>query len=193
MLTGIIDLSRLYTFIRNNKIVPHRSNDKEIYRPFKQIFLDLIQNVPQKTGWYHWVQVSGGFKSIYIGKSDSYTSYHLQKRIEEELAEEYVSLWGTIYDEIDVLNTFNEKYGYKDYNKGRHERAMKKKGVTHILWHSVNEKLPKETIKNIEGNLIRYFNPIANDKRIMPTDFDLELFKVISNNFNSLIKEIQDR
>ena len=73
MQTGFIDLSELYRYIRRNKIVPHRSHDKEIYRPFKQIFLELIKRVPQKTGWYHWVQVNGDFKSIYIGASSDKT------------------------------------------------------------------------------------------------------------------------
>jgi len=193
MQSGVIDLSELYRYIKKNKIVPHRSHDKEIYRPFKRIFLEIIKSVPHKTGWYHWVEINGTFKSIYIGKSDSNTSYHLKKRIEEELAEEYVALWGTVYDENIVLNTFNEKYGYKAYNKGRHERAMKKKGATHILWNSVSENLSKETIKNVENKLIKYFEPIANDKRKDPLVSDSELFEDVKNNFKVLIKKIRQK
>lgn len=193
MHSDIVDLSELYSFVRKNKIVPHRSKDGEIYRPFKRIFFKLIERVPKKTGWYHWVGVNNVFKSIYIGKSDGNTSYHLHRRIEEELAEEYVALWGTVYDENDVLDTFNEKYGYKAYNKGRHERAMKKMGVTHILWSSVNENLSKATIKNVEDKLIQHFNPIANEKRTVPSEADLELFESIKDNFQALINQVQKK
>ena len=70
METGIISLHEFYGYISKNKDIPHRLKDRNIYKPFKVLIDKSIRNVPEKTGWYFWLNMQNNTIPIYIGKSD---------------------------------------------------------------------------------------------------------------------------
>ncbi|MFA5802920.1 MAG: hypothetical protein WC911_10695 [Thermoleophilia bacterium] len=188
METGIIHLEELYHYIRQNRDIPHRTNDKNVYRPFKALIEKAVTNIPKKTGWYYWVDFGAVVRPVYIGKSDSSTTWNLYTRIEEELSEEYVALWATVHNEQEMLETFSRKYNNKYDNN--HKRALKKRGVTHILWVSVSNALDNHEIKSIEDKLIETFQPIANAKRNSATVGNIELFDKVKGQFTALIQTL---
>lgn len=188
METGIVCLDEMYSYIRKNPEVPHRTNDRDIYRPFKSIIEQAVKNVPKKTGWYYWVEVGERVRPVYIGKSDSSTSWNLYTRIEEELSEEYVALWATVHDEQKMLEIFSKKYNNKYDNN--HRRAVKKKGVTHILWAAVPHSLDNAEIKFIENKLIELFQPIANIQRRSVPFCNTDLHDKVKNQFTYLIQAL---
>jgi len=189
MESEIICLQELYSFIERHSDIPHRTKDKKTYKPFKILIEKSILNVPEKTGWYCWVDNRVSTKPVYIGKSDSNTTYNLYKRIEEELSEEYVALWATVYDEDETLYIFNSKYNNKYINNNL--RAVKKKGVTHVFWVSTDETLDKQEIETIETKLIQYYNPVANKQKKNCHHDESKLFKKVLNKFSSLLETLE--
>lgn len=183
-----MDLIELYNYVNQNKEIPHRSNDKTVYRPFKSLIEKSICDVPDKTGWYYWVDINGGSRSIYIGKSDSNTTYNLYKRIEEELSEEYLALWATVFDEQEMFDLFSSKYNHKYINN--HKRALKKKGVTHILWVACSDPLDKNEIDIIESNLIQHFKPEANQQKTSTDHRPSKLFNSVKTHFHVLLSDL---
>ncbi|MCJ8503142.1 hypothetical protein [Desulfatitalea alkaliphila] len=189
MISGILDLKRIHQYAKCNKEIPHRTNDKAIYRPLKSIIDDLVFYVPEISGWYFWVNANGLKQIIYVGKSDANTEWNLKKRIEEGISEGLEAFWGTHYDKQEVFETMLKKYNYKYENN--HKKALKKTGVTHIIWIGTRDNIASFDIKEIEKYLIFNLQPTANSqhkKKAQYTEFaDSEIVK---NQFEEIFEEI---
>lgn len=129
MKSGIVELENLYAFARKHPDVPHRSQDKNVYEPYRREVEGLIGNVPANAGWYMWFK-KGDVHAIYIGQSHEGKTSHLQARLREELLEEYVAIWSCVDPQAD--QTLARKYNDK-YNQSR---AWKKREADAIGWVS---------------------------------------------------------
>lgn len=189
MISGVLDLKRIHQYAKCNKEIPHRTNDKDVYKPLKSIIDDLIFCVPEISGWYFWVNANGLKQLIYVGKSDANTKWNLKKRIEEGISEGLEAFWGTHYDKQEVFETMFKKYNYKYENN--HKNALKKTSVTHIIWIGTRDNITSNDIKEIEKYLIYNLQPTANTQHKKKAQYtELVDSKIVKKRFEEIFEKL---
>ena len=158
MQSGNLSFNRLFDYIKQHKVIPHK--DEPVFNGFRDIYLQLVRNIADIPGWYAWVQKSDGKANIvYIGQSQSRKTAHLQARLKEEFLDEFVALWATIWDADEVVRTLDSKY------RGKYttpiKRASRKAGATNIVWFG-KRGLSDQELDVVEHALIAKYNPPAN-------------------------------
>ncbi|MFQ5356434.1 MAG: hypothetical protein ACE5DY_08130 [Mariprofundaceae bacterium] len=175
--SGVIDLNPLYAFVKKdgNQEIPHRSRDKDIYLPYKELVEELLSCVPCEAGWYVWYNQSLR-KAIYVGQSSKGKTSHLHSRIKEELLEEYTAFWLTV--DPDSSDIIREKYN----NKYSTARADKKTGSDLIMWVAYPAGKRGE-LDVVEQKLIKNLNPEANSDIRDYSDISCEIYGSVHNTF----------
>ncbi|MFC1513597.1 hypothetical protein ACFL5P_01175 [candidate division KSB1 bacterium] len=178
--SGIISLDILYNFVKvkNDKgeyrEIPHRTKDKEVYIPYRELVEKIVSSIPEDPGWYAWFK-KGTSKPNYIGVSSKGKTSDLKARIFEELKEEYVAFWFTV-DE-DCAEVLTQKYNRKYSQK----RAQKKSGSDAIIWVSYPEALSgkRGILDVVEQKLINEFDPDANEDKRDYSDIKIKEFLIV--------------
>jgi hypothetical protein len=123
------------------------------------------QTVPEKSGWYIWVKLTkDDFDRIYIGKSEIGKTAHLRKRIEDELIKEKMFLWPELNKKIHLRELSKAHPNRENMLQGHLDRALLKKGTTHIIWITKGVLITNKEIEKVEYGLISKFDPYANIK-----------------------------
>jgi len=156
---GAISLDLLYKFARANPDIPHRKGDQSTYKSYRELVQTLIANIPQEAGWYCWYKSKPAVLPIYIGQSKKGKTSSLYARIQEELLEEYVAIWGDVYDKEPMISRLSGKYAGKYITSIR--RAAQKTGAQRIVWVS-SDSITEGELDVVEQKLIAAFQPAAN-------------------------------
>ena len=163
--SGSIDLIDLLTYARSNPEIPHKKNDSEIFKPFQELYLFLVNNVPKIPGWYAWINYNIpdiDRRLIYVGQSQTRNTSSLHDRLKEEFLDEYVAIWATEHDLNNVVDILVLKYQGKYDSDIR--RSAEKAGSTHIVWLGDNV-ITDDQLNYVEHMLIKEFNPPANKRK----------------------------
>ena len=158
MQAGNLSLSSLYEYIKSHPEIPHK--DEPAFHGFRELYLQLVQHVPEIPGWYAWTQSTAQTNTIiYIGQSQTRKTASLHARLKEEFLDEFVALWATIWNSDEVVNTLDRKYRGK-YTASI-KRSARKAGATHIVWFG-KKGLSDQELDVVEHALIAKYNPPAN-------------------------------
>ena len=176
MKNGIIFLEPIYKLIceQYKKEFPEQNpwnNKSNIWKAYRSCYKKICERLPESPGFYlfgNYDQKTKYWSNIYIGMAGTNKTASLFNRISKEMTAESAFAFGQIMD-IDKINDFTKKAyrnKYKEYVK-HNERAIRKKGTTHIIWCDTHLKDDSE-IKDVEKDLIEIFNPKANVKKPAP-------------------------
>ena len=174
---GLIKLNPVYEFVSDHREIPHRTNDRDIYDPYRKLILSLmlISNVPKEPGWYVWFNRSKVPPPIYIGKSSKGKTSHIYARLKEELLEDYVAFW------LSVDEQAAEKLSAKYNDKYNQKRASRKRGTDSIVWISCPDA-KDGTLDVIEYKLIQNLKPTANiDTERDYSDIKLPTYNIVES------------
>lgn len=159
-----INLTPLLEYIKTFPIIPYKNHDPEIFEPFKEIYLELLSNVPDVPGWYVWLNKNAkpDETTIYIGQSQSRKTSSIKARLTEELLDEHVSLWATVHNPDSIFRTLDAKSDgkYTTYIK----RSLRKAGTTDIIWVGENQ-VTDDQLNYVEHMLIKLHHPPANKRK----------------------------
>ncbi|MFA6455294.1 MAG: PD-(D/E)XK nuclease family protein [Bacteroidota bacterium] len=181
--SDVLNFAPLFSYIKKHKEIPHKKEPE--FAPYMKLYKELVADIANMPGWYIWVNAeSKKNKIVYIGQSYVGKSAPLRSRIQEEMLDEYVALWGTVHDPVKAERTLDEKYKYK-YTK-EIARSAKKVGATHIVWCGM-EGLTANQLDTIEYNLIEKWSPVANHKRLKYPESYPELLSNVEETLNKLI------
>lgn len=158
MTSGTISFARLFDYIRRHPDIPHK--DEPSFQGFKDIYLQLVRNIPELPGWYAWIRhTAAANEIIYIGQSQSRKTASLKARIQEEFLDEFVALWATIWNPEEMVEQLDQKY------RGKYttpiKRAARKAGASHLVWFG-QPSLTDAELDFVEHSLIAKYNPPAN-------------------------------
>lgn len=160
--TGHIHLFDIYKFVAEHpKFVSGKNGDMGDYT---KLVNALVESIPTKAGWYNWGRVNdvGVWETIYLGKSGNRKTSSLKARIKEELLDERMAFWATVYGsestERQYQKIFKNKYGPAT-------RSYRKRNIHFIAWLAVDE-ISEEDIKAEERTLIMLYRPAVNIQRV---------------------------
>jgi len=186
MKSGMMSFDNLFSYIRQYPEIPHK--DEIEFVGFKDLYLNLVDSVPNLPGWYAWIRADGTIKKvIYIGQSQTRKIASLQARLKEEFLDEYVALWATIWDSDKVVGTLDQKYHGK-YTASI-KRSARKAGTTHIVWVG-RTNLTDQELDVVEHLLIAKYNPPANRQTRNHTTSFPELFDEADKTLKSEIDRL---
>ncbi len=163
------ELNKLYDFGKEVRLF-HRVNNKENYKKYRELYLPLIKDVPEISGWYLWCQVNSVVKVIYVGMSKS-----LRNRIYKELKDEYVIFLNDEYPVEALSNLCDRKYN-ENIKRGR-----RKFGANRIFWFGVEEVTDRD-LDVVKMKLINKFensHPLVNVIKRNYRKIELKLFNEI--------------
>jgi hypothetical protein len=170
METGCIQLSELYSYVKNDpKGHALHGNSKE-GRKFGRLAKGIVGSIKNEHGFYLWgkYEANGLWRHIYLGKAGYGKTASLQARILEELKDEKAFLWRNTIDEETLLAIGKKHYPKMWYSYEKHwKRAFRKVGSTHIIWVTTPD-LNNKDVEMVESDLIETINPIANYQRPTP-------------------------
>lgn len=160
MIPGYISFDRLFQYIKGYTEIPHK--DDAVFTGYKNLYLQLIVNVADISGWYAWVKIQSNVKKqvVYIGQSQTRNTSSLKARLKEEFLDEYVALWATIHGQKSVETLIKK---YSQYETGI-IRAARKSGSTHIIWFG-QTGLTDDQLNYVENKLIEIAKPLANKRK----------------------------
>lgn len=169
MKSDIIELVNLYVFAREHPDVPHRTQDKDVYKRYRCEVTKLMVDVPPEPGWYMWFK-KGEQRPIYIGQSHEGKTSSLRARVLEELLEEYAAIWACVDEQAGEI--LRAKY----QNKYSQKRALKKCGADAIGWVSL-PGAKRGTLDIVEHKLIWELQPPANTDRRDYSEIQLPVYQ----------------
>lgn len=173
MQSGSISFSRLFDYIKQHHEIPHK--DEPAFTGFKDVYLQLVRQIPDIPGWYAWTKVDNGSHTIiYIGQSQSRKTASLQARLKEEFLDEFVAIWATIWNAEEVVNTLDRKYRGKYTTQIK--RSARKAGATNIVWFGKRE-LSDQELDAVEYALITKYCPPANRRTRIHSLLNADLLK----------------
>lgn len=93
--TGHINLFGVYEFVATHPELVRESKMK----PYSDFAKGLVKAIPHASGWYLWGRFNdvGWWETIYLGLADKRKTASLRARILEELKDELVAFWATVY------------------------------------------------------------------------------------------------
>ncbi len=157
-----IEFKKLFGFIRQHPEIPHKQNDKEVFAPFQELYLQLVKTVSDIPGWYAWSKSPRDSEKpvIYIGQSQTRNTSSLRARLKEEFLDEYVALWATVHGDKSVQILI------KKYPQYRTDilRSARKAGSTHIVWFG-ETGITDDQLNFVEHKLIVIVKPPANKRK----------------------------
>lgn len=159
--TGHFDIFNIYKFIASH---PRFPRGRGTLREYTSIVNNILKNVPKKAGWYIWGRFnsSGWFETMYLGKSGNGKTSSIYARLKEEICDERLAFWATVYGSEVASREFSKITGGK-YDFGI-PRTLRKSGVHFIIWCSVDSATEAD-IKKEEDVLIHAYRPAHNAQR----------------------------
>ena len=176
MKNGIIFLEPIYKLIceQYEKEFPKQNpwdNKLNLWKAYRSCYEKICERIPESPGLYLWGNYDQNTKywsNIYIGMAGTNKTASLFNRISKEMTAESAFAFSQIMTPEKIKKFTEEAYPntcekYKKHN----ERAIRKKGTTHIIWCDTHLKDDSE-IKDVEMDLIEIFNPKANIEKLTP-------------------------
>lgn len=186
--SGHVDLTDIMTFVTENAIQPG-GHDKLLQRKYGHLIKQTVSEVPELAGWYIW----GAFNdenewiTIYLGKAGNQKTSSLRTRLFDEMREECIAFWASIYGSDEMLNQHMDLYKGKWYKDAL--RAIRKKQTQHIFWVAGLEPIAETEIEQQEDLLIKLFEPKENIKR-REINIRSELTQAIKNRIEHEISKV---
>lgn len=166
MRAGYLDLFRLLEFAARNPRMP--AGRGGLFAKYTKLTNQITASIPKEPGWYWWgkfdesVKANNGWQTVYLGKSENRQTSSLSARIREELKDERIAIWATVF------GTDRASQHQHDSYSGRYDIAAKRslrKANTHfIIWVS-DVTASQEDVIQQEKALIRQYRPPANRQK----------------------------
>lgn len=161
--TGHLDLFDIYKYVATHpNFVSGKNGDMLSYT---KLVNGIVDHIPKdKPGWYLWGRFNdvGFWETIYLGKAGNKKTSSLYARIKEELLDERLAFWATVYGveptEKQFRKIFKNKYG-------SNTRSYRKKNIHFIVWASASP-ISEDEVKEEEHVLISAYKPAINIHRI---------------------------
>jgi len=176
----LVDLHRLLEFIQTYELIPKRGTKP--FRQYCRIYEELIKSVPNMAGIYIWVGPTCKRIYRYVGIS----AEGLQNRFDDEFWQEYTVHWETVHGETPTVSLACQHYP-KWIGKITSQSYRGKVGTKFIVYLELpgwNE--PK--LRELEAEFIKYFNPVANVDRRLPTGYLHDTAVELENVFEKAIR-----
>ena len=170
--SGNFNLFPLFDFVARHPHMPTpKSPTQESYRRIIKQLLeegDKLDCVPDKPGWYLWGKFNdiGWWETIYCGKSGRQKTSSLRTRLYDELREECVAFWASVYGKESAAKQarkINDQHNDGKYKESI-PRALRKSGVHFVIWVSAEEASEKQIFIE-EKILIDVYRPSFNAQR----------------------------
>jgi len=161
--SGHINIFPIYQFIAEHPtLVSAKNNDMQEYTTLINKMVSAIPN--DKPGWYLWGKFNniGYWETTYLGKAGNNKTSSLQARLKEELLDERIAFWGTVFGIEPTMKQFRKIFGDK---YGNNTRAYRKNGTHFIIWVGATPILEDE-VKTEEHTLIALYRPTSNIQRV---------------------------
>jgi hypothetical protein len=161
--TGHFNIFNILKFVAENPTMPKRNVGE--WKNYAEIISDIVSNVPEdKPGWYLWGRFNevGWWETIYLGKSGNKKTASLKARLREELSDERVAFWATIYGR-EVATKIAHKL-YKGKYTSNIQRSLRKSNTHFVIWLACSDLSEEEIVKE-EGILIDVYRPANNAQR----------------------------
>lgn len=160
--SGHFGIFKLLEFAANNPVVPVGRGG--VFSQYRKLTNELTSKVPSQPGWYWWGRFdeNSNWQTVYLGKSENRQTSSLHARISEELNDERISLWATVFGQSRMKLMQHDAYNGR-YDK-LHERSLGKTGTHFIIWIS-DPQASATDIQEEEKRLIESYKPAANRQR----------------------------
>ena len=178
-------LTPIYEYVKTIPRLPQR--DKLNYSPYGKYQLvgkSLISNVPNRPGWYLWINSQSKKPEVYVGKSKQ----GLYNRFINRFNQEYTIFWEAVFGTHPFIEDAYQMFPQPKYRKGIENCRCKSIG-THILWVS-KETVDNNECEQVERELIRIHDPLCNLTRLKPNGVYRNVASEVSQRFDLIIKEI---
>lgn len=188
--TGHFNIFDILKFVSDNPTMPKRNVGE--WKVYAGIVSNLVSNVPDnKAGWYLWGKFNevGWWETIYLGRAGNQKTSSLRARLREELSDERVAFWATIYGREVATKIAHKLYKGK-YLSGT-QRSLRKSNAHFIIWLSCSE-ISEADIAKEEGILIDVYRPANNAKR-QEYPKQSNFTQQIIRGFNAEIDNIKER
>jgi len=162
--TGSFNIFRIFDFVARNPQMP--SSKVGNWKEYSTLINELVADIPSdKPGWYLWGRYNdiGWWETIYLGKAGNQKTSSLQQRLKDELLEERVAFWATVFGRETATKMQLKLYAGK-YAESI-PRSLRKCGTHFIIWVAGDE-LSEIDINTEEKILIDMYRPAINAQRI---------------------------
>lgn len=135
------------------------------WKNYAGIVSKLVHNVPNnQPGWYLWGRFNeiGWWETIYLGKAGNQKTSSLHQRLKDELSEERVAFWATIYGREVATKLANKLYNGKYVSNV--QRSLRKINTHFIVWLAYSG-LSEAEVNKEERALIHIYRPANNAQR----------------------------
>jgi hypothetical protein len=171
MTGGHLNLFGILEFVAENPVLFGRKNGKKwSYSDHVKRLLDRVPS--ERGGWYLWGRFNdaGWWETVYLGKADKRKVSSLKGRLSDELKEEGICFWASVFGRERTLRQFSKRYRGK-YDKGT-TRSFRKIGAQFVIWIAADLDTPGSEIERQEKILIRMYRPTHNTIRGSYVDRD---------------------
>jgi hypothetical protein len=126
----------------------------------------LLKDVPKVAGWY-WGRFNdtGWWETVYLGKAGTTKHAKLNGRLCEELKDERLAFWASVYGREAAVREFSRLHKRK-YDRFV-TRILRKAGAHFVIWVEA-EHVRDHQIEKQERMLIQIFRPTHNAVRTNP-------------------------
>ena len=105
----------------------------------------------------------GWWETIYLGKAGKQRTSSLHTRLYDELREECIAFWSTVYGREPMIRQSAQFPNSHKY--GPPTRALRKSGSKIVIWVADQDEIDETEIKRQEDLLIKIFRPTHNAAR----------------------------
>lgn len=160
---GHFNIFPILQFAAEHPVMPSPHN-VNLQKEYKLIIDKAIKDVtPNLPGWYLWGKFNdmGWWETIYLGKAGKKKTSSLRTRLYDELREECIAFWSSIYGREPMIKQHNRIYNSR-YDP---TRSIRKIGSQFVIWIAVQNTISEDEIKKQEDILIKIYRPTHNAAR----------------------------
>lgn len=100
---------------------------------------------------------------MYLGRAGTGKNAKLKPRLTEELRDEQVTFWASVFGREVGLRQYNERRGMRKYRTPT--RSLRKMGAQFVIWISADSNITEDEISRQEKILIYRYRPTHNAMR----------------------------
>lgn len=189
MYSGHFNLFGLLEFVARNPILFGEKRGKKWV--YGEKVKELIKEVPVDFGgWYLWGKFNdvGWWETVYCGKAGKRKITSLRSRLSDELREEAICFWASVYGREDTLKQFSKLYNGKYDSTST--RSLRKMGAQFVIWVVAEKEISEDEISRQEKIMIRIFRPTHNALRSVHIEAD-DLTKRIEHQVEDELTKIR--
>ena len=185
--TGHFNIFDILKFVAEHPLMPKRNVGE--WKSYASLVSKLVHNVPDnQPGWYLWGRFNetGWWETIYLGKAGCQKTSSLQQRLKEELSDERVAFWATIYGREVATKLAHKLYSGKYVSNI--QRSLRKSNTHFIVWLAY-PGISESEINKEEDALIYFYRPANNARRKKypeQSDFTEQIYRAFEEEIDKI-------